>query len=134
MNGVVEDMLRHFVNPRGSDWDIFVPAAQLAINNAYNTSIKSTPFFLNFGRHPQVPGALNCHLPGPPPMPDTLANPLKGANALYELRRIDILRGKPPEMTLPMHKSCSRSITTKAGGTCHLRLETKFFSQPKTQG
>jgi hypothetical protein len=54
----------------------------LAINNAYNTSIKSTPFFLNFGRHPKVPGALNCHLPGPPPLPDTLANPLKGANAL----------------------------------------------------
>jgi hypothetical protein len=82
MNRVVEDMLRHFVNPRGSDWDTFVPAAQLAINNAYNTSIRSTPFFLNFGRHPKVPGALSCYLPGPPPLPDTLANQLKGANAL----------------------------------------------------
>jgi hypothetical protein len=51
MNRVVEDMLRHFVNPRGSDWDTFIPAAQLAINNAYQQSIKSTPFVVNFGRH-----------------------------------------------------------------------------------
>ncbi len=82
MNIVVEDVLRHFVNPNGTDWDTFVPAAQVAINNAYNTSIRSTPFFLNFGRHPKVPGALNCYLPGPPALPETLAKQLKGANAI----------------------------------------------------
>jgi hypothetical protein len=66
MNRVVEDMLRHFVNPRGTDWDTFLPAAQLAINNAYQSSVKSTPFFLNFGRHPRVPGSLDAHVPSPP--------------------------------------------------------------------
>ena len=77
MNRVVEDMLRHFVNPRGSDWDQFIPAAQLAINNAFQESVKSTPFFLNFGRHPRVPESLACHLPSPPisDNPPALPNP-----------------------------------------------------------
>jgi hypothetical protein len=66
MNRVVEDMLRHFVNPRGSDWDTFIHIAQLASNNAFQESTKSTPFFLNFGRHPRVPGSLQSHLPSPP--------------------------------------------------------------------
>jgi hypothetical protein len=87
MNRVVEDMLRHFVNPRGSDWDTFIPAAQLAINNAYQQSIKSTPFFVNFGRHPRVPGSLANDLPSPPSATSTsalLASHLHDANILLK--------------------------------------------------
>lgn len=87
MNRVVEDMLRHFVNPRGSDWDAFVPAAQLAINNAFQSSIKSSPFFLNFGRHPRVPGSLDAHVPPPPTdssCPALLQSHLHDATLLLE--------------------------------------------------
>jgi hypothetical protein len=55
-NRVLEDMLRHYVDPDGRDWDKHISMAEFAVNNAYHDSIKSTPFFLNFGRHPRVPG------------------------------------------------------------------------------
>jgi hypothetical protein len=87
MNRVVEDMLRHFVNPRGSDWDTFIPIAQLAIINAFQESTKSTPFFLNFGRHPRVPGSLQSHLPSPPA---TIVN-ASGSAHLHEASAIDVL-------------------------------------------
>jgi hypothetical protein len=55
MNRVLEDMLRHFINPTRTDWDVLLPMMEFAINNSYNTSIRNTPFFLNYGRHPSTP-------------------------------------------------------------------------------
>ncbi len=39
--------------------------AELAINNAWSAAIQSTPFFLNYGQHPRVPGAspIQLHVP-----------------------------------------------------------------------
>ena len=55
MNRVLEDMLRHFVNPRQDDWDTLLPVLEFAINNSLQESIQDTPFYLNYGRHPRVP-------------------------------------------------------------------------------
>jgi transposase InsO family protein len=55
MNRVLEDMLRHYVNPRGTDWDAFIPAVEFAVNSAWQESVRATPFFLNYGRHPRGP-------------------------------------------------------------------------------
>ncbi len=55
MNRVLEDMLRHFVNPRQDNWDTLLPVLEFAINNSFQESIQDTPFFLNYGRHPRVP-------------------------------------------------------------------------------
>ncbi len=52
---VLEDMLRHFVNPRQDNWDTLLPVLEFAINNSFQESIQDTPFFLNYGRHPRVP-------------------------------------------------------------------------------
>ena len=46
MNRVLEDMLRHFVNPRQDDWDTLLPVLEFAINNSFQESIQGTPFFL----------------------------------------------------------------------------------------
>lgn len=54
-NRVVEAMLRNYVGPMQDDWDEFLPASEYAINNAYQESIQTTPFFLNFGQHPHGP-------------------------------------------------------------------------------
>jgi hypothetical protein len=54
-NRILEDMLRHFVNPLQDNWDEHLPCAQFAINNSYQESIKTTPFRLNTGRDPQTP-------------------------------------------------------------------------------
>jgi hypothetical protein len=62
MNRVLEDMLRHYVDPTQTDWDEHLPMAEFAVNNAYNESVKATPFFLNYGEHPRTP--LDVGTPG----------------------------------------------------------------------
>ena len=55
MNRTLEDMLRHYVNPRGTNWDEFLPAVEFAVNSAWQESVRAQPFFLNYGRHPRGP-------------------------------------------------------------------------------
>ena len=57
-NGVLEDTLRHFTGPYQNDWDEHLAAAEFAMNNAWNSSVKNTPFMLNFGQHPHTPATL----------------------------------------------------------------------------
>ena len=61
----LEDMLRHFVSPSQDDWDVRLPCCEFAINNAWNQSTGSTPFFLNFGENPRSPVNVDvvCKLP-----------------------------------------------------------------------
>ena len=54
-NRVLEELLRHFVNPTQDDYDTLLPVLEFAINNSFQESIQDTPFFLNYGRHPRVP-------------------------------------------------------------------------------
>jgi len=55
-NLVMENYLRAFVDPAMSNWDELLPIAQLAINNSYQESVQNTPFYLEHGRHPYIPG------------------------------------------------------------------------------
>jgi hypothetical protein len=56
MNLVVENYLRAFVDAEMRNWDELLPVCQLAINNSYHSTVESTPFYLEFGRHPYIPG------------------------------------------------------------------------------
>ena len=71
-NRVLEDVLRNYIGPNLNDWDNLLPQAQFAINNSYNESTKTTPFFLNYGRHPHVPGTTHKHVHQDLRMPDVL--------------------------------------------------------------
>jgi len=64
-NRTLEDMLRHFVRPSQDDWDVKLPCCEFAINNAWNQTTGSTPFFLNFDEHPRSPINVDvvCKLP-----------------------------------------------------------------------
>jgi hypothetical protein len=55
VNRVVEEMLRHFVQPRLDDWDQHFAMVEFAINNAHQDSTGNTPFFLNYGQHTLTP-------------------------------------------------------------------------------
>ena len=55
MNKVLEDMLRHYITPKQDNWDDMLPILEFAINNSYQDSIKDTPFYANYGKHPRVP-------------------------------------------------------------------------------
>ena len=59
VNRVLEDMLRHYVGELDhTEWDTCLATAEFAINNAYHSSIGTTPFRLNSGRDPRLPFAL----------------------------------------------------------------------------
>ena len=42
MNRVLEDMLRHYVNPRQDDWDTLLPVLKFAVSNTWQESIQNT--------------------------------------------------------------------------------------------
>jgi len=66
VNGVLGDTLRAFANGRKDDWDVWLPYAVFAINNAASTlGGELTPFFIDRGHHPRMPLSLpDLRVPG----------------------------------------------------------------------
>jgi transposase InsO family protein len=64
-NRILEDMLRHYVNPMLDDWDEHLDAVEFAVNNAWQESIKTTPFYSNYGLRPHTP--IRAELPSKVP-------------------------------------------------------------------
>jgi transposase InsO family protein len=89
MNRIMEDMLRHFVNPEGTNWCSYLPSAEFAINNAWQESVRNTPFFLNYGRHPRVPGDFDktCLVPQAKEVRVNLQRTLSTAKACLDAAR-----------------------------------------------
>ena len=65
MNRVLEDMLRHYANHRQDDWDTLLPIFEFAVNNSWQESVQNTPFYLNYGRHPETPHNLKLPIENP---------------------------------------------------------------------
>ena len=57
LNRVLEEMLRHFINPIGSDWVKYLSLVEFAYNNSRNLTTKFTPFKLNYGLDPVTPAS-----------------------------------------------------------------------------
>lgn len=72
MNRVLEETLRHYIDPTQLDWDEHLAAAEFAINNATSATTGNTPFFLNTGYHPRTP--LSDLLPSFQPVSDYVRN------------------------------------------------------------
>ena len=53
-NQVLEGYLRNFVNYDQNDWYQLLPLAEYAYNNSKASAHKLTPFFANYGLHPQT--------------------------------------------------------------------------------
>jgi len=58
INQILEQMLRAFVSYEQDEWDLLLPAAEFAYNNAEQSSTKFSPFKLNYGKDPLVPASL----------------------------------------------------------------------------
>ena len=61
-NRTLEEMLRSYVSWRQNDWDVHLPALEMAYNNAKQASSGFTPFYLNYGREVRLPldGAIDA--------------------------------------------------------------------------
>lgn len=58
LNQTIVGMLRHYVSRDQSDWDVWVPYVTFAYNSASHESTRLSPFFLMYGRGPDLPAAL----------------------------------------------------------------------------
>jgi Integrase zinc binding domain/RNase H-like domain found in reverse transcriptase/Chromo (CHRromatin Organisation MOdifier) domain/Integrase core domain len=57
-NRTIEEMLRAYVNEQHNDWDDLLSPLEMAYNNSVNASTKFSPYFLNYGQHPVLPGTM----------------------------------------------------------------------------
>lgn len=55
VNRTLQQVLRTSITADVPDWDEHLPLVEFAINNSYHETVQNTPFFLNYGRHPDVP-------------------------------------------------------------------------------
>ena len=53
-NQEVEQALRTVVNWHQDDWVDWLPIVEFALNNRYHKGLKTTPFYANYGYHPQI--------------------------------------------------------------------------------
>jgi len=70
VNRVLEEYLRHYVNPSHDDWDEWLPLAEFAYNNSVHEAVGDTPFFLNYGLHPRIPNAVRTQATAEPAAED----------------------------------------------------------------
>jgi RNase H-like domain found in reverse transcriptase/Reverse transcriptase (RNA-dependent DNA polymerase)/Integrase zinc binding domain/Chromo (CHRromatin Organisation MOdifier) domain/Retroviral aspartyl protease len=54
-NRTIEDILRAYVNYEQDNWDQYLVAAEIAMNNSQQMSSKYSPYFLNYHQHPNFP-------------------------------------------------------------------------------
>jgi len=52
-NAILEQYLRAYINYQQDNWNQLLPMAEFAYNNGYQETIKTTPFFANYGIHPE---------------------------------------------------------------------------------
>ena len=71
-NAVLEQFLRNYVNHRQSDWDRWLPFAELASNTTPHSSTSLAPCVVDTGRMLRLPTAWTDPLP-PDPLPELLA-------------------------------------------------------------
>ena len=57
-NRTLEDIIRAYVSPFHDDWDDYLMAAEIAINDSVHASTGRTPFELTMGQHPRTPLSL----------------------------------------------------------------------------
>ena len=58
-NRTVIEMLRALVNERGSNWLQFLPLIEICINNSKQVSTGYSPYFINYGYHPNFNALFN---------------------------------------------------------------------------
>lgn len=58
-NRTLEEYLRSYINIEQDNWDECLIGAEIAYNNSVNISTKQTPYYLNYGQHPNLSAVIN---------------------------------------------------------------------------
>jgi hypothetical protein len=124
MNRVLEETLRHYIDPSQTNWDQLLPMAEFAINNSVNASTGETPFFLNYGRHPRTPAvrSLDYTVPAAASTARTIESAIARAKACLEAaqqrQKAYYDRGRVPLTFTPGQQVLlsTKNIRMKEGG------------------
>jgi hypothetical protein len=88
-NRVIEEMLRHYVFARHTNWDMYLTPVEFAYNNSVQASTGHSPFYLNSGQHPLTPSSLlkppSSDVPAADQFPGNIASALTDAKTLLAL-------------------------------------------------
>jgi hypothetical protein len=121
MNRLLEETLRHYVNANQTNWVSLLPLVEFAINNAWQSSIQSTPFFLMHGQHPRVPATPPAETQHPGSqsfvsrIADAVHNAKKAMTAAHDRMRARHT-GKPPDYSVGQQVLLStKHLTTLPG-------------------
>ena len=60
-NRTFSQIMRMFVHYNQDNWDLLLPMIEFAMNNATSATTRHSPFFLNYGRHPRMPGTISTN-------------------------------------------------------------------------
>jgi len=52
-NAILEQYVRAYINYQQDEWCGYIPLAEFGYNNGYQETIKTTPFFANYGINPE---------------------------------------------------------------------------------
>ena len=95
------EYLRCFCDPRGSDWNQWLPFACFVYNTTPHTMTKYTPYEVLFGRKANVPGILQQQ-PTPVYNYDLVHDVKRKLQECHKLARANLIQTK--------QRSCARSI------------------------
>ena len=76
LNQTIEQYLRIFCNYQQDDWHSLLPVAEFAYNNSYQSTIKTSPFYANYGYHPRFTFSTTTSSPLDVPAAKELADQL----------------------------------------------------------
>ena len=82
VNRIIIQALRGFVGAAQDNWDLILPSIEFAYNTSYHSAIKTSPFFLNYGKQPLIPPHLLKPLPTRAPAVDESISQLQEAQQL----------------------------------------------------
>ncbi len=121
-NQSLEAYLRHYVNYAQDNWVALLPMAQLALNNNASETTKTTPFFANYGKHPNL---FTTALPNP-----SADRALKAADKLAETHQqaANHIRAQQSRIAIGRHKDSKTAPQLKTGDKVYLltkNLKTK---------
>ena len=118
MNRFLNDYLRNFCAENQSDWLKRLKVAEFAYNNSTHMSTGYSPFFLNYGQHPNVPvqhseGSASASPESAEEFASQLSRVLRHAQAcIGEAQQRQKLYADRKRMTLVIKYCCVLKITT----------------------
>ncbi|ROT76218.1 hypothetical protein C7M84_005203 [Penaeus vannamei] len=87
LNRTILGMLRTSLASSGSEWDLWIPIIQMAINNTFHSTLGDTPHFVVYGEDRRLPYELLDQSPRPTYTDDYASRVIRKKQEIYNIAR-----------------------------------------------